>query len=167
MTQRKVNHPNFEPKYTIEDKQRFFDALKETKGDVNAACKKSGFNRDTVRYWMKKALRDNVLDDGTAKLVRAWAGNVDARLEGLLFKIFGSAEKKLEASTLPQQMEAAQKIVTMLKTLRAPARDLPPPTPGQENAEAEALAILARVEGRKGLAFEAPIEEPEATEAVS
>jgi hypothetical protein len=91
--------------------------------------------------------------------VRSWKGNVDSRLEGLLFKVLTSAEKSLEKATLPQKLEGAQKIVSMLKTLRAPARDLPPPMPGQETAEQEALDILARVEGRKGIAFEAP--EPE------
>lgn len=169
MTKRKATHPNFEPKYTVEDKQRFFDALKETKGDVRAACKQSGFNAQTVRYWLKKAARDNTLDPETAKIVRRWAGNVDARLEGLLFKIFDSAGKKLEQATLPQQMEAADKIVRMLKTLRAPtSRDLPPPSPGQETAESEALEILARVEGRKGSAFETATDETEPeTESVS
>ena len=163
-TKRKANHPNFEPKYSAEDKQRFFDVLVETKGDVRAACKRTGFSPGTVRYWLKKADRDGVLPPEAKGIVGNWRLAVESKMENLLFKVMASAEKSLEKATLPQKMEAAQKITTMLRTLRSPAKDLPADSPGQETAEDEALKILARVEGRKGIAFEAP--EPE-SESVS
>lgn len=155
---RKPTHPNFIPKYTREDKQVFFDALRELKGDVRRAAKKCGYSVMTVRYWMKKA-DETQIDAETAKLIREWKGDVDVQIEKLLFKTLNSAEKSLQKATLPQKMEAAAKMVTMLNGLRRPPRETEPPAPGQEDAEQEALAILARVSRRQNGSFERPIDE--------
>lgn len=145
---RKPNHPNFIPKYSREQKQVFFETLREMNGDVRAASKKCGLSVSCTRYWIAKANTAD-LSEETQKIVREYKGNIDARLEKLLFKIFACAEKNVHKATLPQQLEAASKIVTMLKGIRNPPRETPPPGPEQTTAEMEALAIIERVQRRR------------------
>lgn len=145
---RKPNHPNFIPKYTPEQKQLFFETLRDMNGDVQGAAKKCGFPVSAVRYWVSKANVDD-LPPETQQVVKEYKRNIDAHLERLLFKIFASAEKNVSKATLPQQLEAASKIVTMLNGLRRPPRETVPPAPDQMTAELEALSIIERVERRR------------------
>lgn len=145
---RKPTHPNFIPKYTREQKQLFFETLREMNGDVRGAAKKCGYTVSAVRYWISKANTED-LPPETQKIVKEYKGNVNAHLERLLFKIFASAEKNINKATLPQQLEAASKIVIMLKGMKPPPRETPPADPEQMSAEMEALAIIERVQRRR------------------
>lgn len=148
---RKPPHNNFIPKYTREQKQVFFDTLRDMKGDVRGAAKKCGFSASAVRYWITKA-DPSQLDSETAKLVTETKGDVYAHLDRLLFRVLNSAEKSLVKATLPQKMEAAQKIVLIMKSLKNPPRETPdaaPSGPEQTAAEMELLAMINKVERRR------------------
>lgn len=132
----------FKSRYTAEEKAKFFTLLKEKKGNIAAACASAGVSTYAGRYWVAKATDKEIIDPEIREQVQRHKGGIETRLENLLYKIFDSANGKISKAPLKDQMEAADKILKMLNSIKRPPREIPPATPEQETTETAALKLL-------------------------